>query len=68
MGLGLCEVPDIVVDSELAKGELVEVLADCRPDAVPISVVYPSGRMLPARVTSMVAALRGVHARRAKAT
>ncbi|MGE5386857.1 MAG: LysR family transcriptional regulator [Betaproteobacteria bacterium] len=66
MGLGLCQVPDIMVDSELASGELVEVLGAYRPNAAPISVVYPSGRMLPARVTLMVEALRGVQARHAK--
>jgi len=68
MGLGLCQVPDIMVDAELARGELVEVLADCRPDAVPISVVYPSGRLLPARVTVVIEALRGVHARHTRSS
>ena len=57
-----------MVDAKLANGDLVEVSADCRPDAVPTSVVYPSGRMLPTRVTLMVAALCGVHARHAEVT
>jgi len=68
MGLGLCQLPDIMVDAELARGELIEVLADCRPDAVPISVVYPSGRLLPARVTLTIEALRGVHARHTRSS
>lgn len=63
LGLGLCQVPDIMVDGELTSGRLVEVLADCRPDAAPISVIYPSGRLLPARVSLTIEILRRLRER-----
>lgn len=57
-GYGLCQVPDMVVQQELARGELVEVLTACRPSPMPISIVYPSGRLLPARVRAAIDALQ----------
>jgi DNA-binding transcriptional LysR family regulator len=30
-------------EAELARGDLVELLPSCRPEAMPISIVYPSG-------------------------
>jgi hypothetical protein len=50
LGMGLCQVPDLLVQDELARGELRELLPSCRPEPMPISVVYPSARLLPARV------------------
>lgn len=58
LGLGLAQVPDNMVEQELARGELVEVLPSCRPEPMPISVVYPSGRLVPARVKAAIGALR----------
>ena len=46
------------MEQELARGELVEVLPSCRPEPMPISVVYPSGRLVPARVKAAIGALR----------
>jgi DNA-binding transcriptional LysR family regulator len=57
LGLGICQVPDLLVHDELARGELVELLPSCRPEPMPISVIYPSGKMLPARVRVAVDAL-----------
>ena len=57
LGMGLCQLPDNLVQDELASGELVEILASCRPEAMPISLVYPSGRLLPARVRVTLDAL-----------
>jgi DNA-binding transcriptional LysR family regulator len=39
------------------RGELHELLPSCRPEPIPISVVYPSGRLLPARVRVAIDAL-----------
>ena len=57
LDLGLCQVPDLLVATELLRGELVEVLPSCRPEPMPISIVYPSGRLLPARVRVAIEAL-----------
>jgi DNA-binding transcriptional LysR family regulator len=49
-GLGLVQVPRYRVAGQLANGELVEVLADIPPPTIPVSVLYPHARQLPARV------------------
>jgi LysR family transcriptional regulator for bpeEF and oprC len=63
LGLGLCQIPDYFVADELAKGQLVEVLPSCRPEPMQISVVYPSGRLLPARVRAAIEALETLRQR-----
>lgn len=63
LGLGLCQVPDLLVADELARGEIVEVLPSCRPEPMPISIVYPSGRLLPARVRVAIKALDALRRR-----
>lgn len=63
LGLGLCQLPDMLVEAELASGELVEVLRGFRPPAMPIQLVYPSGRMLPARVKVAIEALEALRRR-----
>ncbi len=50
LGLGLAQLPDYMVAQELRDGSLVEVLPSLRPQAMPISVVYPSQRLVPLRV------------------
>ena len=62
-GLGLVQVPDFLVAEELARGELVELLPECRPAAMPIHIVYPSGRLLPARVKIAIEALQALRER-----
>lgn len=49
-GMGLCQLPEYMVADELANGRLVELLPSLRPPALPISLVYPSARLVPARV------------------
>jgi len=63
LGLGVCQLPDHMVADELARGTLVELLPSCRPEPVPISVVYPSGRLLPARVRVALDALEALRRR-----
>jgi DNA-binding transcriptional LysR family regulator len=63
LGMGLCQVPDLLVMEELARGELQELLPSCRPEPMPISVVYPSGRLLPARVRVAIDALEALRQR-----
>ena len=57
LGLGLTQVPDYMVTSEIAAGRLVEVLKAFRPPAMPIHVVMPANRMVPARVRVVLDAL-----------
>ena len=65
MGLGLCQLPDMLVADELARGELVELLPSCRPEVMPIHLVYPSGRLLPSRVRAAIDALEALRNRTA---
>jgi DNA-binding transcriptional LysR family regulator len=64
LGMGLVQLPNYLVDGELRRGELVEVLPSCRPEAEPISAVYPSGRLVPARVRVLLEALKPLGRRR----
>lgn len=57
LDMGICQLPDMLVQPHLASGELVELLPSCRPEAMPIHVIYPSGRLLPARVSAAIEAL-----------
>lgn len=57
LGFGLAQLPDYMVADEIAAGRLVEVLPSCRPPAQSISVVYPSGRLVPPRVRAAVDAI-----------
>lgn len=56
-GLGLIQVPDKLADEALAAGLLEEVLAGYRPKPMPISIVFPSGRHMPARLRAFIDAL-----------
>ncbi len=57
LGLGLTQLPDYIVQNEVARGELVLVLPDQQPAPMPISAVVPSGRLLPPRVRVLLEAL-----------
>lgn len=63
-GLGLCQLPDMLVSDALATGEVVEVLPGTRPAPMPIHLVYPSGRLIPARVRVAIEALQALRQRR----
>lgn len=56
-GLGLAQVPDYMATAAQARGALVEVLPGLRPAPMPISVVYPSARLVPPRVRVALIAL-----------
>jgi LysR family transcriptional regulator for bpeEF and oprC len=64
LGMGLCQLPDMMVQGELERGELVELLPSCRPEPMPIHIVYPSGRLLPQRVHVAIEALEALRQRR----
>ncbi|HEX2543072.1 MAG TPA: LysR substrate-binding domain-containing protein [Caldimonas sp.] len=63
LGTGLGQLPDMVVAKDLASGALREVLPSCRPEPMPIHVVHPAGRLLPARVRVALEALEGLRKR-----
>ena len=56
-GCGLAQVPDHMVVDELQGGALVELLPECRPPPMPISVVMPSARLQPPRVRALLTLL-----------
>lgn len=66
LGLGIAQVPDYVVEDDLASGALVEVLPATRPEPMPIHLVYPSGRLVPARVRVAIEALDALRRRAAR--
>lgn len=49
-GLGLIQVPLAGVRGYLHSGELLQVLPDCPPPALPVHLLYPHRRHLPRRV------------------
>ena len=50
LGLGLVQVPRFHAETDLANGALIEVLPDCPPPSVPVSLLYPRNRQLSPRV------------------
>lgn len=50
LGLGVGQMPDLLAQDALDRGELVELLPALRPEPMAIQLVYPSGRLLPSRV------------------
>lgn len=49
-GLGIIQAPEISVREDLARGTLVEVLPQFRPEPMPVSLLYAHRRNLPKRV------------------
>lgn len=49
-GLGIIQVPRYHVEDDLARGWLVELLADHPPPPMPVSLLYPRDRLLAPRV------------------
>jgi DNA-binding transcriptional LysR family regulator len=49
-GLGLTQAPEMGIRGQLARGQLVEVLPQYRPEPMPVSLLYAHRRNLPKRV------------------
>lgn len=54
-GFGIVQVPGLLVERFLEEGSLVEVLADYRPPARPVSLVYPSKAYLTPQLKAFIA-------------
>lgn len=54
LGLGLAQIPHFHAAADLQNGMLVEVLADCRPSPMPVSLLYPRNRQLSPRVRAFI--------------
>jgi DNA-binding transcriptional LysR family regulator len=50
LGLGLVQVPRFHAETDLANGTLIQILPDCPPPSVPVSLLYPRNRQLSPRV------------------
>jgi DNA-binding transcriptional LysR family regulator len=50
LGFGLVQIPRFHGEKQLAEGTLVEVLSNCPPPPVPVSLLYPRNRQLSPRV------------------
>ena len=50
LGLGLVQVPRFHAEADLERGMLVQVLSECPPPSVPVSLLYPRNRQLSPRV------------------
>jgi DNA-binding transcriptional LysR family regulator len=50
LGLGLVQLPRFHAETDLANGRLIQVLPDCPPPSVPVSLLYPRNRQLSPRV------------------
>lgn len=53
-GAALVQTPDYMAREHLASGALIEVLPGFRPEALPISIVYPSARHIPLRLRLLI--------------
>lgn len=56
-GLGLVQVPDYMAADAINTGRVVEVLRGFRAAPLPISILYPTTRMLPPRVGAFIDAM-----------
>jgi LysR family transcriptional regulator for bpeEF and oprC len=56
-GAAIAQVPEHMVAHHIRQGALVELLPECRPAPLPVSVLTPSARMMPPRVRSFIDAL-----------
>ncbi len=50
LGFGLFQVPYFHAKEDLARGTLVQILPDCPPQPMPVSLLYPQNRQLSPRV------------------
>lgn len=56
-GAGIAQVPEHMVAHHVRDGSLVELLPECRPAPLPVSVLTPGARMMPPRVRAFIDAL-----------
>lgn len=63
LGMGITQLPDYIVQDEVARGKLVAVLPQHQPAPMPISAVVPSGRLVPPRVRVLLDALEALRDR-----
>lgn len=57
-GFGLCQLPDYYVQEPLRRGELVSLLEANQPPDTAVWAVYPQRRLLSAKVSQLIDALR----------
>jgi LysR family transcriptional regulator, regulator for bpeEF and oprC len=57
LGIGVTQVPDYMAADEVARGTLVEVLVEFKAPPLPINVIWPGNRLMPARVRAFINAL-----------
>jgi DNA-binding transcriptional LysR family regulator len=53
-GMGLAQAPRWLVDDEIRAGNLKVLLPGLQPERLPIHLVYPAGRRVPARVKVLI--------------
>lgn len=53
-GLGLVQIPAFDIAGHLAAGELVEVMPNHRPSALPMTLLFPGGPRMTQRLTAFV--------------
>ena len=64
-GVGIAYLPDFFVDTAIAAGELVEILAEHAVAEYPVSLVYPRNRQSNRALGCLVDALVDMYPRRA---
>lgn len=67
LGRGISQLPDRLVQAELARGERLELLSSDKPEPMPINIVFAPVRLLPARAPVAIEALGLLRCRAAKA-
>ena len=53
-GLGLIQIPRFDVEHLLDRGELLEIMPDCRAASMPVSLVYPNRRQRSPRLSAFI--------------
>jgi LysR family transcriptional regulator for bpeEF and oprC len=53
-GLGVARVPLQYVKQELSSGELVELLTEFNPPALPVNIIYPSAKLMSATQRALI--------------
>ena len=53
-GFGLVQMPMIRFAEDLRTGAMVEVLRAYRPSPLPVSLLYPRARIVPARLRAFI--------------